>query len=435
MFKHGLLKSAAWILAILFACSAVGSAEITLKLVMWTYGVETVLDNIAKFEALYPDIHVEVEDISWYVYPETLAMRFISGEAPDVLYVNDQWLAEWADAGWIVPFSDYFPDLAKKYKPLMKQYVQQCLTYDGKLWGLPYYVDTYVMMVNGHHLAEAGIENPPQTWEELTQQCLTIKEAAITPYPFISEFHQDEHSLTNIFFAITYSIEPQSLFDDELNPIFAKEGSAAYQALQWLQDAMLKYEIFDPASLGLKEIDVYKAMQGGRGTFTIMEKYTLGEMNAPGSGPYAGEFELLLMPGPSHATVGSAKFYAMTRRAVERGAEVIDACGKLIEFLGGGTNDFYVTRRWAIENALGFAYPHLYDDPAIQESINKWGNYEVEREQEALAVQMEGIQAPCFGECSKFLRLEIHTLLKGEVSVMQALEELAQEWSALKATY
>jgi len=431
--KNAIVLGLLLALCMAFAIPSLG--ETTLKLVMWTYGVETVLDNIAKFEATYPDINVELEDVSWYAYPETLAMRFASGDAPDVLYVNDAWLSSWAGSQWIVPFSEYFPEVAAEHAPLMKPYVRECITYDDKLWGLPYYVDTYVMMANGRQLEEAGITSAPTTWDELMLQCIAVKNAGITEYPFIGEFHQDEHSMTNVFFSMVYSNSPSSLFDEDLNPLFAVEGSAAYEALEWLREAALVYEIFDPASLALKEIDVYKAMQGGTGTFTIMEKYTLGEMNAPGSGPNAGSFELYLMPGDAHGTIGSAKFYAMTAQAADKGADVVDAVGKLIEFMGGKANSFATAKRWSVENSLGFGYTHLYDDAAIQDGINTWGNFAVEKEQEVLAVQMEGISAPWFAEWSTSLRLAIHKLLLGDKSSMEVLEDLASEWNSLKATY
>jgi len=427
------------ILALLIGGSITVSADepIQLKLIYWNYGVETVRENLNNFEKLYPNIKVDAEDISWYGYTGDMTLRFITKTVGDVIYVNDMWLASWAEAGWLVPLEDYAPELIKEYYPLMKPYVAEGLSYKGKGYGMPYYNDTYVFMQNSGMLREIGYTNYPKTWDEVKEMSLALKEAGLQKYPIIMEFHPDENSLTNVFYSMVYSIEQDSLFDDDLNPIFNKEGSAAYKALDWWDKALNEWEIMDPASLTMKEIDVYKSMQAGIGVFTIMEKYTLAEMNAPGTGEWAGQFDLVLMPGESHYTNGSAKFYAMTAQAVERGPEVIDAVIKLVEYMGGKTEgEFKIATKWAADNGLGFAYPELYDNPEVKDKFNSWGNVDIEREQETnYTMSMEGMKTPWFTEFSEVVRREIHSVLGGQKSIIEGLDTMADEWNKMKSKY
>jgi len=410
-------------LTLIIGALIVGCAQaINIKMIMWTYGVETVQDNISKFEKLNPGIKVEVEDISWYVYPETLTSRFVTGTAGDVIYCNDQWLQAWADAGWLRSLTEYLPKL-ERYKDDMKPYVLDGLTYKGKLYGLPYYADTY----------NAGLSGVPQTWEDVKEMCIKLKNAGIQKYPFIMEFHKDEHSMVEIFYAMTYSNEPDSLFDEELNPIFDRRGSAAEQALDWLNKALNEWKIMDPASLVHKEIDVIKSMQAGKGVFTIIEKYTLAELQHPGSSPYAGKFKLMLMPGKSHYTVGGAKFYALAEQAVKRGDEAVSAAGKLIEYLGGKTNGEYaVAKRWTLEKGLGFGYKSLYEDPAIIASLEKWSNVGVEKKQEGKYSMAKEGMTPWFMEWAEALRSEMHYMLGRKKTPLEMLKTLAGEWNKLK---
>ena len=411
--------------------------KVKIKLIFWNYGVETVADNINKFMERYPNIEVEYEDISWYGYTSDMTLRFITDTVSDVIYVNDMWLAAWAEAGWVAPFEDYFPEKVAKYKPRMNPYVFEALRYKGKVYGMPYYNDTYVFLTNAKMLNDAGIKRLPDTWDDVKEMSLTLKGKGIQEYPVIMEFHPEEHSLTNVFYGMVYSFKPNSMFDENLDPIFNKEGTAAYKALDWMNKALNEWKILDPASLGLKEIDVYKSMQGGKGAFTVMEKYTLAEMNAPGTGPWAGEFELVLMPGDSHYTIGSGKFYGMTTHAVRRGEAVIDACGKFMEYFGGESDGkLTIARRWAVENGLGFAYAELYDDPDVSKRFNSWGNAELEREQEdKYATSIEGIKTPWVEEFSQVIRREVHSVLGREKTTLEGLNTMAEEWSKLKGKY
>ncbi len=410
---------------------------VRLKLISWTYGVEKVRGNLDDFEKLNPNIKVDYEDISWYSYVQDMTLRFITKTAGDVIYVNDMWLSSWAEAGWVVPLEDYAPELIKEYYPLMKPYVAEGLTYKGKGYGMPYYNDTYVFLQNGGMLREIGYTDSPKTWDDVKEMSLALKKADIQKYPVIMEFHPDEASLTSVFYAMVYSFKPDSMFDDDLNPIFNKEGSAAYKALDWLNKALNEWKIMDPASLTMKEIDVYKSMQSGIGGFTIMEKYTLAEMNAPGSGKWAGQFDLVLMPGESHYTNGSAKFYALTADLVRRGPEVIDAAVKLVEYMGGKTDGkFGVAIKWAAENGLGFAYSELYDNPEVADKFNAWGNVSIEREQESkYSMSMEGMKTPWFTEFSEVIRREVHNVLGGNKSTMEGLNAMADEWNKMRSKY
>ena len=420
-------------MSLMAAVLMMGSAQaVTIKMIMWTYGVETVQDNIAKFEKLNPGIKVEAEDISWYVYPETLTTRFVTGTAPEVIYCNDQWLQAWADAGWLRSLTEHLPGL-EKYRDDMKPYVLDGLSYKGKIYGLPYYADTYVLFANGKFLEDAGLSGTPETWEDVNEMCQKLKAAGIQKYPLIMEFHKDEHSMVEIFYAMTYSNEPGSLFDEKLNPIFDHEGSAADQALDWLNKALNEWKIMDPAYLVHKEIDVIKSMQAGKGTFTLMEKYTLAELQHPGSSPYAGKFKLMLMPGKSHYTVGGGKFYALTEQAVKTGDEAVNAAGKLIEYFGGKADgEYVVAKRWTLEKGLGFGYKSLYEDPAIIASLEKWSDVRVEKEQEGKYSMAKEGMTPWFMEWAESLRSEMHYMLGEKVTPLEMVKTLAGGWSKLK---
>lgn len=411
---------------------------IQLKLIFWTYAPDKVAENLANFEKLNPDIKVDFEDIPWTSYVEDMTKRFITGTAGDVIYVNDLWLVSWAEAGWIVPLEDYAPELIKEYYPLMKPYVAEGLTYNGKGYGMPYYNDTLAFIQNSGMLKKIGYTEAPKTWDDVKEMSLALKKAGIQKYPVIMMLHPDEPNSVNLFYSMIYSFEPDSMFDDNLNPIFNKEGSAAYKALDWLNKALNEWKIMDPASLTLKEIDAYKSMEAGNGAFQVTEKYELADLNTPGTGrDWAGQFDLVLMPGESHYTNGTSKFYGLTADAVQRGPEVIAAAINLMEYLGGKTDGkFIITTRWAVDNGLGFAYPELYDNPEVFAKFDAWGDVSIEREQETkYTMSMEGMKTPWFAEFCDVIRREMSNVFGGSESTMEGLNAMADEWNKMKSKY
>jgi multiple sugar transport system substrate-binding protein len=415
--------------------TAQAAEPVTLSLVAWTYDIEKVQDNINKFMEANPDIKIELKDISWYNYHDTLVAQFTANAGPDVMYVADQWLPEWAEAGWLVSLEKYFPDMVAKYRPLFPPYVEEGMGYNGEIYGLPYYSDTFVFIYDETKLKAAGFDAPPTTWEDLSQMAATMKEKGICDYPIVLPFNQNEVKLTEIFYAMAYSRGDNVMFfDQDMNPLFNQEGHPAIPALKWLADGIAS-GIIDPNSMNLEEIPAIKSIQADTHAFAFMEKYTVAEVNGPESG-VAGKWKLAMMPGSSHATVGGARFYSMTSKAVERGDDVIQAAGKFLEYFGGAPDGQYtVTKRWAIENGLGFGITELYNDPDIVAAFGKWGDVPLMLEQDKLARFKDGQKAPWYGPWAQFMRTQVNQAMAGRVDAQGALDAMVQQWTSLKTLY
>jgi multiple sugar transport system substrate-binding protein len=174
-------------------------AEATdLTFVVWSYGLETIQDNIKKLEEKHPDVKVELQDFGWPDYHDTIVSRSVANTPTDLLYGSDHWLQEWADAGWLEPLDTHFPQV-KDYMSEMAPYAVQGMTYNGHVYGLPYYADTIIFVYNEEHLKQAGFDEPPATWEELTEQAKAIKEKGIVEYPLTLAFSQKEGASIEAF--------------------------------------------------------------------------------------------------------------------------------------------------------------------------------------------------------------------------------------------
>jgi multiple sugar transport system substrate-binding protein len=405
-----------------------GAQAVTLDFVVWSYSVETIQDNIKRFQEKYPGITVNLSDFSWNAYHETMVNRFQSKTPTDVAYNGEDWLPEFAAAGWVVPLEDYF-DWVKGYQDKTFAFAWESMTYQGKVYGLPYYADTITFLYNEKVLQDAGITKPPETWEEVTEQAKALKQKGME-FPFIAEIAQDLANTTSAFASMVFG-RGGDLFDEQGNLLLGDPASPAAQQFRWIVEARNKDKILTYVP---HETDVIKAMNTGQHAFTVLYNYNLAELNNKARSPLAGQFKLALMPGETHQCYGFAKFYNMTQMAVDRGPDVIDACGKFIQYFGGEVDgEYHVAKRWAVEKGLGFGQKPLMDDPDVQQTFSQWIDVDLWKEQLEKAKALR--QFVWYGIWSEFFRREYVRAIAGETSVEDALESVTRKWDELKRQY
>ncbi len=409
------------------AVEPAAAGPINLDFIVWSYSVETVLDNIKMFEEQYPGVKINLTDYSWTAYHETMVNRFSSNTATDVAYSGGDWLPEWAKAGWVVPLEDYYPKV-KEYAPKIVNYAVKDMTYDGKIYGLPYYADITSFLYNEKLLQDNGIENPPESWEELADQMAFLQDKGIET-PMALEFAQAMPTTLENFTAMIFG-QGGELFNENFDVLFTDESSPAWRQLQWLADQYAAKTI----TLLPHETDVVKAMNTGAHVFTVLYNYNLAELNNKATSPLAGQYKIALMPGETHETYGFAKFYTMTKMAVDRGQEVSDAAWNFIEYFGGEHEGQYkVAKRWAVEKGLGFGQLPLYDDPDVQASFAEWIDPAMLKEQAQKARGRN--QTVWYGIWGEFMRVELVRAVSGEISVADAMQSAAAKAEELKAQF
>ncbi len=411
------------------APTAAPSQEVALNFVVWSYSIETIQDNIKNFESQTPGVTVSLSDFSWNDYHDTLATRFTGGTSTELAYSSDHWLQEWVAAGWIVPLDEHFPevkDMVAEFAP----YSVQGMTAGGHIYGLPYYSDMLVFMYNAALAEKAGVTKAPETWEELAEQAVKIKEAGVSEFPVYIPLKKDDPWTVEIFYSMVYS-RGGKMFDENNNPVFNQPGSEAEKTLQWLHDAIFTHKIMDQSALEVSEPDVVKTMGAGQQVYTVLAKYNLAELNL-GDHDQKGSFKLALMPGETHSTVGFVRFYALTKDAVAKGQGALNAAWKFLQYFGGKTDgEFTVVKRWALEKGLGFAQLPLYDDAEVAAAINTWGDVNLEREQAKVARVKEGL-TPWWGAWDIYARGQIHDAVLGSITPQEALKNMADKWEELK---
>jgi multiple sugar transport system substrate-binding protein len=119
---------------------------------------------VKKFQAANPGITVKLEITTTDGLPQRVLTALQSGAAPDIVDVQHGWVNGYAQNQLVLPLDDVLKD-REDYIPAALQYV----TWDNKLWGIPYRIETHAVIFNKGDFTAAGLDpsKPPQTWDEL----------------------------------------------------------------------------------------------------------------------------------------------------------------------------------------------------------------------------------------------------------------------------
>jgi multiple sugar transport system substrate-binding protein len=406
-----------------------GAPAAPLQLTGWSYEVDTVNENLKIFTE-----QTGIPADPYYNFPsdqfhDKLVTSFIAGTTYDVIYVRDSYLAEWASAGWLMPV-DGFEGLEDIKKGLSQGAINS-MTYDGKLYGLPYYAGRRVMAYNKEHLNKAGISEPPKTWEELIAQAKTIKARKITEYPIILDLNKSEHIMETMEMLV-HSFGGK-FFNDANEPVFNKEDSTLKTVLEFIK----KYygDLIDPAALVSTDHDVVRTLSAGTRTFAFCSDYNLKTMNDPASSAVPGQLAMALVPGNEKVrsgTIGTIRLYGIAANTKNK-----EGAWELLKFLGykDKNGEYFVPKKWALKFGLGFVQTDLFNDTEIQADINTWGSTDVIKEQDDYVIPRFYRFTPWFQEWQTVAWEDMQKAIMGEITIDQALEKMAKNAKDLAASY
>lgn len=199
---------------------------------------------------LYPDIEVVPDE---YLYTtDTFLPKAASGQLPD-LYLT--WFTEIdkiVSAGYAADITETLEknEVLDTINPDLLAEVES----DGKYYGIPKSAYSMSMMYNVNLFKEAGLvdENGvpifPQTWDELAQTAVTIKEKAGKPgFFFPTTSNHGGWMFTNIAWSFGAEFEEQQE-DGSWKAVF--DSPEAVAALEYIKDLRWTYDVLPENTLG-----------------------------------------------------------------------------------------------------------------------------------------------------------------------------------------
>lgn len=117
-----------------------------------------------QFEKENPDIQLTVETQTPNPN-EKLMVTVAAGVGPDVSYVVDTRIGNWAEIGLTLPLNRFFNRMPNRNDFLPD--VIDAMTYEGELQAMPFMVWPWGVLWNRIVFAEAGMMEPPKDWNEM----------------------------------------------------------------------------------------------------------------------------------------------------------------------------------------------------------------------------------------------------------------------------
>lgn len=166
------------LLLLLVGCAPGPSDRETIR--FWTMGREgeVVQQLLPEFERRNPGIRVRVQQVPWSAAHEKLLTAFAGDNLPDLCQLGNTWLPEFAALDALTELTssvansravvadDYFPG------------IWDTNVIDGRLRGVPWYVDTRLLFYRSDLLKQAGFEAPPRSWAEWEHALAALKREA-----------------------------------------------------------------------------------------------------------------------------------------------------------------------------------------------------------------------------------------------------------------
>ncbi|RPI55721.1 MAG: ABC transporter substrate-binding protein [Acidobacteria bacterium] len=157
----------------LAASLACASAEPGREIVWWTpsWGQARAEVLADKFEAAHPGVTVKLEVTVADGLPTRIQTALRSGSPPDLIEAQHAWVVPYAQANLLQPLDDVIEDRGD-FLPASLEYD----TWDGRLWAIPFRIETHALFYNRRMFREAGLDpdTPPQTWPALVDAAKTL---------------------------------------------------------------------------------------------------------------------------------------------------------------------------------------------------------------------------------------------------------------------
>lgn len=288
----------------------------------------------------------------------------------DIIELDDIWTAEFAQAGWILP---YPPDRARQIGQGTLRVPLETGTYQGRLYAAPLNTSTQLLWYR-----KDLVPHPPKTWDEMIQMADGL---AARGLPHYIEVQGARYEGLTVWFNTLLASGGGAIVSDN-GEVQVARGDAARQAVG-VMARVATSRAADPSLSLSHEDDARLAMQAGNAAFEVNYPFVYASMQEDGGGAFIDSlgrptsqntgrrvgnafgwapYPALVAGQPARVTVGGHNLgVSATSR---HPAEAFDA----VQCLRNQDNQL----RTAVAVQRLPTLVALYDDPALQKRYPAW---------------------------------------------------------------
>ncbi|UXH43218.1 sugar ABC transporter substrate-binding protein [Rossellomorea vietnamensis] len=394
-----------------------GTKEDPVEIEFWTMQLSPTFDDylngvIADFEKENPNVKVKWVDIPWGDMETKILSAVASKTAPDVANLNPQFAAKLAELDALVDMDEMVPeDVKSKYF----ENIWSSNTFDGKTFGIPWYLSSQVTMYNSDIFKEAGLdpEKAPATFEELSDVAKTIKDKT-GKYAFFPALDGSHLLETMVMMGVDLTNE------DMTKATFnTPEGKEAFNFFVDLyKNDLIPREVLTEGHS--KAVDLYQAgeiaiLPSGPQFLTIVEENAPDILKATRTAP--------IITGDTNK-----KNVAAMNVVVPKQSEHQKAAVDFSIFLTNAENQVEFDKQTAILPSIETALddPYFSEEPADATPIDKARIVSAGqlKDSEVLIPPMKN-----FEELRTAMNEALHAAMLGDMTVDEALDQAEMKWN------
>ncbi len=396
-------------LALVLLTVPVAAQDTTITFLTPPWGVPPDADMLAAFTA-ETGINVEIQSVQMSDLFSRVQVSAASGQpAADVIFLTEEAPSNIIATGNMMALNDMMGASDLDWDDFTKV---DFWTVDGNTYGVPVYNQLVMMDYNTARLAEAGFDAPPTTWAELTDMARSIKEQGIENSPIAMRANDWSWYLMALSMG-------DPMFDSDLNPVFADEGSKAREAMAMLLSNFAE-ELISPEIVA-GSVTQHSLFWSGAGVFHQGWQGSAAVGNNPETSQQAPNVAYLLLPEEHYTWSFPAAI------GIADGSSNADAAWQFIEWYTSPEN------QRAIYEAFGLFPSRL----SVAEALNSEGliqGFDVISEQSNYVNELPRT-ALWWGPFTSFVTETILEAAQTGMSADEVIDTLAQEWNDLKTEY
>jgi multiple sugar transport system substrate-binding protein len=379
------------------------------------------IDQIARdFEAANPDIKVVMEYVGYdYIHDKIVTGMAAKPPAYDASMIDVIWPDEFIKNGYLLDVTNRVtPDMTSGIFPASWNGV----TRNGKVYGMPWLMDTKYFMYNKQMLTAAGFNDPPKTWEELLTQATAIKTKGLAEFPITWSWNQKEGVVCD-FTVLLYG-NGGTFLDASGKPAFNNDKGV--QVLTWMKQT-IDDGLTNPSAISSDEMAVETDFLAGKSAFAVNWLFQYSDSNKAEMSQIVGQAAMAPMPVFAAAQAAGIKGSSVdgsSSFAIMATTPYPDQVWKFLTYLTSNA----VQIKYSAEMLPIWQADFQGDALATLEAASPTNPVTVPAFLGQFPYANERPTVPYYNEASAALQLAIQEALTNIKSPQQALDDAAAKW-------
>jgi ABC-type glycerol-3-phosphate transport system substrate-binding protein len=236
-----------------------GPVQLRFQSLAWqTESLEVNQQLVDEWNQANPDIQVEYVQGDWGSVHDLLLTSFEAGDAPDIVHYEGAGIREFAKQGFLADLSDLLPD---SLRGEIGQDSWDLVTVDEQVVGVPFLLESQVLIANQTMLADAGIDLPtieaPWSWDDFQQHAATLTDGETYGAAWAVK------SPTNRILNLALNFGGEFFYGDG-DAVEVRVGDAERQVLQRIHDMIYVDETAAADAVGMSNSETLPGFFAGK---------------------------------------------------------------------------------------------------------------------------------------------------------------------------